>query len=124
MTRLFLLLLLALVTWAYFPETRAILLDVAEPIVTPIVRWSAEEEMGQIGRNVVEHERLTGGVPTGSAWLSWLVYRYPSVAFRVDPWGSTYQLEVTRDSVAIVSFGPDRTRHTDDDFRVLTARDS
>ena len=64
MTRLLLLMVLALVTWFYFPETRTILLNLAEPIVTPIVRWSTEDEMGNVGRNVVEHERLTGTMPT------------------------------------------------------------
>jgi hypothetical protein len=39
-----------------------------------------------------------------------------------DPWGSVYQVEVTADSVAILSFGPDRTRGTDDDFKVARPR--
>jgi hypothetical protein len=39
-----------------------------------------------------------------------------------DPWASTYQLEASRDSVWILSYGPDRTRNTDDDFRVATPR--
>lgn len=123
MTRLLvLLLLLGIATWAYFPETRSMLMDVAEPVVVPIVRWSTGEEMEQIARNVIEHQRLTGQMPAGSAWLGWLEYRYPSEDFRTDPWGTTYQLEVTRDSVWVLSFGPDRTRQTDDDFRVSAAR--
>lgn len=119
---LFLLIVLALVTWSYFPETRAILLDVAEPVVVPVLRWSTEEEMAQVGRNVVEHERLTGDMPAGAGWLDWLDYRYLSDEIKRDPWGSVYQLEVTPDSVAVLSFGPDRTRGTEDDFRVLTPR--
>ncbi len=122
MTRLLLLVLLAIVTWYYFPETRAILMDVAEPVVVPIVRWSSGEEMSQIARNVVEHERLTGEMPSGTAWLGWLEYRYPSDDMKLDPWGSVYQLEVTRDSVAVISLGPDRTRLTGDDFSVLAPR--
>ena len=119
---LFLLIVLALVTWSYFPETRAILLDVGEPIVVPVLRWSTEEEMAQIGRNVVEHERLTGEMPAGTGWIGWLDYRYLSDEIKRDPWGSVYQIEVTADSVAILSFGQDRTRGTEDDFRVLTPR--
>ena len=122
MTRLVLLVLLALVTWLYFPETRAMLADVAEPIVTPIVRWSTEEEMRQVGRNVVEHERLTGQLPMGSSWLGWLDYRYPVEDMKRDPWDTVYQLEVTRDSVVIISLGPDRTRQTEDDFYVAAPR--
>ena len=122
MTRLALLILLGILTWYYFPETRAIMLDVAEPVVVPIIRWSTEEEMGQVGRNVVAHERLTGQMPSGANWLGWLEYRYPTDELKLDPWGSTYQLLVWPDSVAILSLGPDRTRGTDDDFTVMTPR--
>jgi hypothetical protein len=124
MTRLFLLILLGIVTWIYFPDTRAILLDAAEPIVTPIMKWNAGEEMSQVARNVVEHERLHGELPSGGAWLGWLDSRYPSTDMRIDPWGSVYQLEVLPDSVAIISLGPDRTRLTDDDFRATVSRGS
>jgi hypothetical protein len=123
MIKLILLSILCVSTWYYFPETRAMLLDAAEPVVAPIFRWSAHEEMAQIGRNAVDQERLTGQLPGGSAWLDWLAYRYATDEAREDSWGSTYQLEILQDSVAVVSFGPDRTRGTDDDFRVLTARD-
>jgi hypothetical protein len=122
MARLLLLIVLALATWFYFPETRSMLADVAEPIVVPIIRWSTQEEMSQVGRNVVEHERLTGRLPEGGAWLDWLEYRYPAEDMVRDPWNSIYQLEVTSDSVSVVSLGPDRTRQTADDFRVSTPR--
>jgi hypothetical protein len=122
MIRLFVLTMVLIATWLYFPETRRILFDVAEPVVLPIMRWSTEDEMAQLGRNVVEHERLTGEVPSGPEWLGWLDYRYDDDATKRDPWNSVYQLELTEDSVSILSFGPDRTRGTDDDFRVSTAR--
>ena len=122
MRRLLLLILLALVTWYYFPETRVMLLDVAEPVVVPIRRWSAEEEMSQLAQNVVDHERLTGALPSGSEWLAWLDYRYSSDDAKSDPWGSVYQLLEWKDSIAVVSLGPDRVRMTDDDFQVVTPR--
>jgi hypothetical protein len=122
MTRLVLLVILALVTWLYFPETRSLLLDAAEPIVLPIMRWSTEEEMATVGRNAVDHERLTGSLPSAT-WLDWLQYRYVSDEARIDPWGSTYQLEVSKDSVWTLSYGPDRVRGTEDDFRISTPRD-
>ena len=122
MSRLILLIILCLVTWYYFPETRAIMLDAAQPILNPIVRWGIEEEMAQVARNVVDHERLTGRLPTGAAWLDWLEYRYSSDEARQDPWGSVYQLKVAEDSVWVLSFGPDRTRDTDDDFSVSAPR--
>lgn len=122
MTRLFLLALLAVLVWVYFPETRAMLLEAAEPIAAPIARWSTEEEMAQVARNVVDQERLTGVLPAGGAWLDWLRARYAAPEVTTDPWGSTYQLDVSKDSVWVVSFGPDRTRNTEDDFRVVTTR--
>jgi hypothetical protein len=122
MTKLLLLCILAVLTWYYFPETRAMLLDVAEPVVVPLARWSTEEEMAQVARNVVDQERLTGELPSGSAWLGWLEYRYAAPESTQDPWGSTYQLDAAKDSVWVLSFGPDRTRDTGDDFRVGTPR--
>ena len=122
MTKLILLIILALATWYYFPETRAILLDVTEPIVAPIIRWSTQDEMAQIGRNVVDYERLTGELPVGPAWLGWLDFRYANAEVQTDPWGSIYQLAVVSDSVWILSYGPDRIRDTNDDFQVVTVR--
>lgn len=123
MTRLVLLIVLAIVTWYYFPETRAIMMDAAEPVVLPIMRWSSREEMAQVGRHVVDHERLTGAVPDVTEWLDWIDYRYTAEEFARDPWGSLYQLVVWSDSVGIVSLGPDRTRLTEDDFQVATLRE-
>jgi hypothetical protein len=34
-----------------------------------------------------------------------------------------YQLTVWPDSIGIVSLGPDRTRLTEDDFQIVTARE-
>jgi hypothetical protein len=122
MTRLVLLVILAVATWLYFPETRAMLLDVAQPIVLPVVRWGVEDEMAQIARNAVDHERLTGELPGGTAWLGWLEYRYATDDLRTDPWGSTYQFDSSKDSVWVISYGPDRTRATEDDFAVSAPR--
>lgn len=122
MRRLFLLCVLCLVVWYYFPETRAILFDLAEPAVVPVIRWGTEEEMRQVARNVVEHERLTGEMPSGALWLDWLDYRYSGDEIKRDPWGSVYQLETSSDSVWVLSLGQDRIRATPDDFRVSAPR--
>jgi len=122
MTRLFLLAVLGVLVWVYFPETRAMVLDLAEPIAVPLARWGTQEEMAQVARNVVDQERLTGALPSGSHWLGWLSARYATPEAATDPWGSTYQLDATKDSVWILSYGPDRTRGTADDFRVGASR--
>lgn len=122
MTRLFLLAILAALTWVYFPETRAMVLDLAEPVAVPLARWGTREEMAQVARNVVDQERLTGTIPAGARWLEWLRVRYASPEAAVDPWGSTYQLDASKDSVWVISYGPDRTRGTEDDFRIGASR--
>jgi hypothetical protein len=122
-TRLALLTILGIVTWYYFPETRAIMLDAAEPLVLPLARWSSREEMEQVARHVVDHERLTGTIPHVDEWYDWLSFRYPSPDAARDPWGTFYQLVVWGDSVGVVSYGPDRTRSTADDFVVATPRE-
>ncbi len=123
MSRLLLLIALGIVATYYFPDSRQMLMDFAEPVVVPMVKWSTKEEMGQVGRNVIEHERLTGQLPDRRNWLGWLDYRYSAADLKQDPWGTVYQLEVWSDSVAIVSYGPDRTWATDDDFQVVTPRE-
>ncbi len=122
MTRLILLVALAFAVWSYFPETRRILLDLAQPIIVPAIKWEAREEMAQVGRNVLQHERLTGQLPRRREWRDWLDYRYPSDELKMDPWGNVYELRVWADSIAIESWGPDRTRGTEDDFRVVQPR--
>ena len=122
MKRLALLVVLGVLVWYYFPDARLMLVDFAEPVLVPLQRWSAQEEMAGLARNVVEHERLTGRVPAGAEWLPWLEYRYSAPELRSDPWGSVYQLEVLADSVVTVSFGPDRVRATPDDVRVAAPR--
>jgi hypothetical protein len=122
MTRLVLLILLALATWSYFPETRAMLFRAVEPVVLPVVKWGTQDEMSQVARNAVDHERLTGQLPVGGAWLDWLDYRYLAREARVDPWGSTYQVAASADSVWVISLGPDRIRDTEDDFSVAAPR--
>ncbi len=123
MARLVLMVVLGLVAAFYFPNSRAVMMDIAEPVIVPVARWSTSAEMRQVGENVLEHERLTGKLPDRRTWLGWLDYRYSSDDLRQDPWGSMYQLRVWADSVAIVSWGPDATSSTEDDFQVVVPRE-
>ena len=124
MARLVLMVVLGLVAAFYFPDSRAVMMDIAEPVIVPVARWSTSAEMRQVGENVLEHERLTGKLPDRRTWLGWLDYRYSSDDLRQDPWGSMYQLRVWADSVAIVSWGPDAMSSTEDDFQVVVPRES
>lgn len=132
MTRLVLLSVLCLLTWYYFPESRAIMLEATEPVVEPLLEpivrpfqaWGALDEMHRIGRNVVSHERLTGEIPDedDDAWEEWLEERYRTRDVGTDRWGATYRLVVWPDSVGIVSYGPDGLADTEDDLQVATPR--
>ena len=76
-----------------------------------------------MGRDVVTYETNTGRLPERRRWLEWLDYRYSSNQLTKDAWGSTYELRVWADSVGIVSYGPDRTKNTEDDFVISTPRE-
>ena len=98
------------------------LVEASEPIWVPVVKWELREEMKQVGRDVVNYEMNTGQLPQRSNWLDWLDYRYASREVTRDTWGNTYELQIWADSVGILSYGPDRTRSTEDDFVVVTPR--
>lgn len=122
MTRLFLLIVLGVVVTYYFPDSRTMLVEVSKPLWVPVVKWDVREEMKQVGRDVVSYEANTGRLPERRRWLEWLDYRYATNQLTTDAWGSTYELKVWSDSVGILSYGPDRTRNTEDDFVVATPR--
>lgn len=122
MRKLVLLVALWFAVAYYFPDSRAWLANVTRPLWVPVVKWESREEMRQVARDVVNHEAMTGKLPDRRAWIDWLDYRYSLDDLKMDPWGSTYQLKVWADSVAVWSYGPDRTRNTEDDFQVSQAR--
>lgn len=122
MGRLILLIILGITAAYYFPDSRHMLLDAAEPILVPVVKWSTKEEMSQVARDVVAYEQTTGQVPGRREWLRWLDWRYSLDESKQDAWGNTYELKVWADSVGVLSYGPDRERNTDDDFIVTTPR--
>lgn len=123
MTRLLLLIILGMVTTYYFPDSRTWIADKTQPLWVPAVKWEVREEMRQVGRDVVAHERNTGQLPRRREWLGWLDWRYSSQELQMDAWGTTYELRIWTDSIGIMSYGPDRTRSTEDDFTVATPRE-
>ncbi|HSG09002.1 MAG TPA: hypothetical protein VLA36_11640 [Longimicrobiales bacterium] len=123
MRKLVLLIILWFVVTYYFPDSRQWLTDVSRPLWVPVVKWNTREEMKQVGRDVINHELNFGKLPDRRGWLEWLDYRYPVDDLKKDSWGSTYQLRVWADSVAIWSYGPDRVRQTEDDFQVSVPRE-
>lgn len=122
MRKLILLIILWFVVTYYFPDSRTWLVDVSRPLWVPVVKWNTKEEMKQVARDVVNQEASTGKLPDRRNWLDWLDYRYSMDELKKDAWGSTYQLKVWADSIAVWSYGPDRTRNTEDDFQVSHPR--
>lgn len=122
MRKLVLLVALWFAVAYYFPDSRHWFVDVTTPLWMPAVKWNTREEMKQVARDVANHEVFTGKLPDRRGWLEWLDYRYPMDDLKKDAWGSTYQLKVFADSVAVWSYGPDRTRQTEDDFQVSAPR--
>lgn len=122
MRKLVLLVVLWFVVTYYFPDSRHLVKEWTRPLWVPMVKWNAEQEMNQVARDVVNEEIRTGKLPDQRRWLQWLDYRYSMDEMKQDPWGSTYQLKVWADSVAIMSYGPDRERNSDDDFHVTVPR--
>lgn len=122
MRKLVLLVVLWFAVAYYFPDSRTWLVDLSRPVWIPLVKWNTKEEMKQVVHDVVGHEVSTGKLPDRRSWFDWLDYRYSMDEMKSDAWGSTYELKVWADSVAIWSYGPDRTRNTEDDFQVSAAR--
>lgn len=122
MIRLLVVIVLGVAAVLWFPDSRAMVMEVTEPVRNRVARWDLEEEMRQVVRDVASYEVNTGSLPDRRRWLEWLDYRYASNELKTDPWGSTYELKVWSDSVGIVSYGPDRVRETSDDLVVATLR--
>jgi len=123
MRKVLLLVILGALALYYIPESRLWILDMSEPAWMPVVVWNTQEEMKQVGRDVVNHEVTMGQLPNRRNWEDWLDWRYPMEELKLDAWRSPYRLQVWADSIAIISYGPDRERNTEDDFQVATPRE-
>ena len=122
MARLILLILLGLSAAVYFPDSRQMLADILDPVIAPINRWSTKDEMRRVARDVVAYEQSHGQIPNRTGWVEWLEWRYVVDETWKDPWGSAYELVVLADSLGIMSYGPDRTKETEDDFTIMAQR--
>lgn len=122
MRRLFLLVVFGIVAAYYFPDSRRMMLEEASPLLNPVRKWMAAQEMDQITKDLVAYQRDTNEFPNRRNWTDWLEYRYALPESFEDAWGNTYQLQIWADSFAVLSYGPDRERGTGDDFRVVKPR--
>lgn len=121
MVRLLLGILVGFGVAMYFPEARRAVLEKSEPVLRRIFVRSAENEMEEIVRGLRQMESVEGRLPAPREWAAWLDARYAGGRSR-DPWDNFYGFEVTDDSFAVVSHGPDGELGTGDDIRDVQAR--
>jgi hypothetical protein len=121
-SRLVLVALIAAAAWLYFPAARVFAADAARPVLTPVFRWQARQEMTSIAHEMQIYERENlGRIPDARRFQGWLESSFAGDA-TMDSWGTPYSLRLSRDSFAIESWGPDRTYDTADDMHLARRR--
>jgi hypothetical protein len=117
MGKLILAFLLALGLGLTFPESRAVMVEYARPLLNPAYHWMTVQEMNQIVDDLQFHQETRGDLPSGRGQFDeWMNRRYPQAASRHDAWGTRYRLEVRGDVFRVISAGPDGEFGTDDDI--------
>ena len=107
----------------YFPDSRQAIIDRAMPVLRPILTRAANHEMLQISDELLHYDQIGRPLPSRRAWLRWLDDNFPGES-SVDPWGSVYQFYPWADSLALISYGQDKERGTEDDIRLVRMRKS
>lgn len=99
----------------YFPKTREAILDFLAPAMNPVLTWQTRGEMSQIARELQTINRQGGNLPAeGEHFAQWLTRNFQGGS-SLDAWGNAYTLRIWRDSVGVISRGPDLTLNTADD---------
>jgi hypothetical protein len=118
------LILILLGAALYFPQTRPVVVDTLGPVMNPVLTWQTKGEMDRIGRELQSLNRQGSDLPApGASFQYWMDRNFMGGA-KTDAWGTYYALTVWRDSIGIVSHGPDLEIGTPDDLvqRVLMQR--
>lgn len=85
------------------------------PAVNPYRKLKAQGAIGKVTREMIR-DRNSGFVrPLDDEFQAYMVRKLEEED-GIDPWGVPYAMRPTRDSVAVVSAGPDREFGTDDDI--------
>ena len=120
MARVVLLLLILLGAALYFPKTRPVVVDTLAPVLNPVLTWQTKGEMNRISRELESLNRQGSDLPPpGESFQNWMGKNFLGGA-KTDAWGFPYTLKVWRDSIGIVSNGPDQEIATPDDIILST----
>jgi hypothetical protein len=90
--------------------------------IDPVYRWSAVQEMRQIARELRQRELSFLPLPQPREFQKFLERQHYGGKNGLDPWDTPYMLVLKRDSIVVISAGPDRERNTTDDIRVAVPR--
>ncbi|MFV2006236.1 MAG: type II secretion system protein GspG [Longimicrobiales bacterium] len=117
------MILLGISAALYFPDSRQAIIDKAMPVLTPVLTRVANSEMREISYELLRYDQIGRELPSRRRWLRWLEDNFPDES-TVDPWGNVYQFYSWADSLALISYGPDKERGTEDDIRFQAVRRS
>ena len=67
-TRLILLIILGFVAALYFPDSRQVIVEQANPVIQPVLVWSAEREIQRLSQGVRMEAREKYTLPTNRTW--------------------------------------------------------
>ena len=125
-----LLVILILLGFAWsVPAGRERIQGVLQPVaerLDPVLDWAlnptrragVRRELDFIMRAIETHRQTGRGFPNPATFSEWVASSVDAVHDGLDPWGQPYTLEVSRETVTVISAGPDRVRGTADDVRV------
>ena len=119
--KIFFVLLILLGAALYFPESRPVVVETLAPVMNPVLGWQTKGEMKSIGRELETLNKQGSDLPTpGLSFQNWITKKFMGGS-KTDAWGVNYTLHMWRDSVGIVSNGPDHEEGTADDLHHLLA---
>lgn len=109
--------LIALGAALYFPQSRAVVMGYAAPVINPVLRWSTTNEMERIVGDLENEAQTRSWIPEpGEEFQDWMARNYQGEDSRLDSWDRPYVLDIGRREFRLLSLGPDGERATADDI--------
>ncbi|HEX7051476.1 MAG TPA: hypothetical protein VF188_14820 [Longimicrobiales bacterium] len=88
----------------------------------PVYRWIAVREVRTIVEDLERYEAAGQRLPRPNGFEKFLDNRSYSLIDGRDPWGTPYMMLLRRDSIIVLSSGPDLESGTADDIRGAAPR--